>query len=127
MPALANIAIADSVPATHTFIPTQSDNGKSEFANSSPGIPLGYELLDIQFVKPKSPSAAYRVIGKIQLPTIVTTAGVTTVTSKNTVNFDINLDQRSSSVERLNAVVLLQNLCANASFRSVVQNLENYY
>jgi len=129
MPALANIAIADgaATPVTHTFVPTDSDNGKSSFANSAPGIPLGYELLDIQFVKPKSSSAAFRVIGKLVLPTISTVSGVTTVTSKNTVNFDMNFDQRSTAAERKNAVTLIKNLFANAGFLSVSENLENYY
>lgn len=129
MPALANIAIQDGAasPVTHTFVPNDSDNGKSTFANSAPGIPMGYELLDLQFIKPKSPTAAYRLIGKLVLPTLTSVNGVQTVTSKNTVNFDINLDQRSTAAERKNAVTLLKNLCANSNVVTMVESLENFY
>lgn len=129
MPALANIAIQDgaATPVTHTFSPSDSDNGKSTFANSAPGVPMGYEVLDITFVRPKTPTAAFRILGKLVLPTIASVNGVQTITSKNTVNFDVNLDQRSTAQERKNAVVLLKNLFANTDFVSVAEKLENYY
>lgn len=129
MPALANIAIADAAvaPVTHTFAPVTTDGSRAELANRAASIPAGFENLSLELKKPASATGAYRLIGKMSLPTVVTVNGIDTVVRQNVVNFDVNMSQQSTAQERKNAAKLLSNLFAHATVVAMVDTLEPIY
>lgn len=129
MPAIANISISDGAltPLAHVFAPVSTDGSKGKLANRAATIPQGYETLTIEVREPTSPTAAYRIIGKMVLPTVGTVEGADAVVRSNTINFDFNFSQSSTVQDRENATKLMASLFGHATFVTVVENLEPLY
>lgn len=128
MPAIGSIAVADSVPATHTFAPVTTDGSLAKLANRASGLtPSGWELLNIEVRVPSVPTGAHKVIVTMYDPTEVTISGVTTLDKANSAKLEFNFSQKSTSVERLDVCTMFSNILANATVKSVFENLEPLY
>lgn len=127
MPAIGNIAIADAVPATHTFAPVTTDGQTGKLANRSASIPAGFESLQLEMRPPSSQTAAYRLVASMANPTVGPVDGVDTVIRTANGSLTLNFSQQGTSQERLNQLKLWSNLLAHATVVSMVQNLEPVY
>lgn len=129
MPALGSITIHDgaATPVAHVFSPQTTTGSKATLLNRTASIPRGFESLNLELVKPAQPTAAYRIIGSITLPTVGPVDGQDQVIRQNKLDFTLNLSQDSTLQDRKNAVALLANLLDNATVRTMVENLEPLY
>lgn len=129
MPQITAIAINDgkASPATHTFSPVTSNGQKGQLANRSASFPSAFETMELEVVKPATPTGAYRITGKLQLPVTALVNGVDQVVRFIKADVTIHASQGSTAAERKDACALLSNMFANATVKTVVENLEPLY
>lgn len=136
MSALANIVIADSVPATRTFAPVNIDQaGVAKLADRSGGIAIGFPVLTMSVRPPTKASRAYKVTGKLVTPVLEVTApstatGIQPAPTKaydliGTIEFV--LPERSTLLERANVLALMKNFLGNANVTNAVSTFETIY
>lgn len=129
MPQITAIAITDgkASPATHTFSPVTSNGQKGQLANRSASFPAAYETMELEVVKPVTPTGAYRITGKLQLPVTALVDGVEKVVRFIKMDVNIHAHQESTAAERKDAAALLSNMFANATVKTAIENLEPLY
>lgn len=136
MSAIANIAIQDgkSTPATHTFIPVQSDPD-AIFRESDAALPLiGQGTVQIT-LRSKVSDALQKVRVVLELPALETATGANgsgytaapRVAYSNKAIIDLILPSRGTVAQRKDLRVLLANLLANAQIIDSIDNLNRPY
>jgi hypothetical protein len=125
---MATITVNDSVPAAHAFAPVTTDGASAKFANRASGTtPAGWELMGIEVRQPPAQNGATKVVMTFYDPTEVTVGGVTSLDRFDSAKLEFNYSQKSLSVERLDLLAIVSNALANATVKSVHQNLEPIY
>lgn len=127
MPALAAWSLSDSVPAVHTYSPVTTNGSVGKWANKASITPLGWETLEIEVAAPSGGRTAYKVAVRGNDPVESTVSGVTTVVRNGSFDIRLNFSPDGTSTERLNTLAKLADLFAEASFKTMVQNLEPAY
>jgi hypothetical protein len=129
MPAIADISINDAktTPVAHVFGPVTTNGSRAELANRAASIISGFELLNIEVRKPASPTGAYRMIGKLTLPTVGAVSGADAVIRTSSASFEINFAQASTVQDRKDAVKLLSNLFNHATVVTMAEKVEPLY
>lgn len=129
MPAIASITINDgaATPVPHVFDPVTTNGSKARWANRAAGLLNASEVLEIEVVQGKSPTAAYRMIGSLTRPILGTVEGVEQVVRQEKMDFTLNFAPTSTSQDRKDDVTLLKNLFSNATFIAAAQNAEPWY
>lgn len=129
MPAISTITINDgeSTPVAHVFDPVTTNGSKSRWANRAAGLLNASEILEIEVVQGKSPTAAYRMIGSLTRPILGTVEGVEQIVRQEKMDFTLNFAPSSTAQDRKNDVALLKNLFSDASFSTAAQNAEPWY
>lgn len=135
MPQNTTIVINDgaSTPLAHTFYPSKIDaNNIATFNERVSGVPVGYPTVTWSLRAPTVQSPAYKLVGKLTQPKVITTTDTTgkTVTSVDYTNIgtiDLVVSSRCTKQERKDLRVLLSNLLLNASIVSSVDDLESFW
>lgn len=134
MAAIANIALPDAAgtPVTHTFVPLSVKGDNGSWANQSPALPIGFELIGMSLVDPSGSVTVYRQNTTMRLPVLKTTTdtggnSTTTVDYWLEANLELKLPQRSTLQNRKDLVKLFSGLLANAQFTSMAQDLQHVY
>lgn len=128
MPAAANIVIADSVPANHTFEPVEISPSNSLFLERTiPSTAAGFEGLRLQFTRSASGRPTDRVGVRLDVPIEQTIDGIVSVHSVARFSGTITLPDSMSGTQRLNFATMLQNIFANSVVKGYVSNLAPVY
>lgn len=140
----ANIVINDSVPAAHTFKPSQDNiKGVAYFYDKAVGIAAGYGVVSLKLVEPPpllSKSLAsmgnrvYKIEIRIMIPTLETvsnnSAGYVPAPRPAYVlqtKIEAWIPERANLLERSNLLAYAKNLMANAAVTSLFVDLEGVY
>jgi len=132
----ANIVIQDgeATPVTRTFGPDAIEAGQAFYKDRSGGIPSGYGTITVS--KPKAPqdqaNGSYKVVVQLMLPKMETVSGATSggfepaprVAYNCVARMEFWLPVRSSTQDRKNLRVLLQDLLGDAIIIDVIDDLE---
>lgn len=125
MPSAANIVLADSVPANHTFNPVEVDPADSLFLVRDISITsAGNESLRLNFSRATSGRPTNRVQVRLDIPYEQTVDGVTTVYDIFRFAGTFTLPETMTSLNRANAMALVQNALANSVVAGYVEDLE---
>lgn len=129
MPALASITINDgaATPVAHVFAPVTTDGQLAELAERV-GLPFAYPSLKVSVRPPvKNGQGMYRIKAQIVQPITKVVDGVTVLDYENRCDIELLVSERSSVQNRTDILAFCQNLSGNATFKSMVQNLEPLY
>lgn len=132
----ANIVIQDgeTTPVTRTFGPDAIEVGKASYKDRSGGVPAGYGTISVS--KPTAPqdqvNGSYKVVVQLMLPKMETVSGSTTsgfepaprVAYNCVARMEFWLPARSTTQDRKNLRVLLQDLLGDAIVIDVIDDLE---
>ena len=138
MAQIGNVVINDgqATPVAHTFNPVSIDAaGVARWADRVNGIAVGFPLLSLSLRNPTSGSRNYKMTLKIAVPTLEVTApqsgsGFVPAPTKaydTLATVDIVMPERSTKLERQNALAFLKNALANAIVTNAVENFESVY
>lgn len=136
MPAISVISLVGSNANTRSFSPVGIDSaGVARFADRSGGIAIGFPVISIMLRNPTKGSRNYRITGKIVIPTLEVTApstatGIQPAPTKAydiLGTFEFVIPERSTSVERAEALALARSYFADAVVTSAVTDLESVY
>jgi hypothetical protein len=83
--------------------------------------------MGIEVRQPPAQNGATKVVMTFYDPTEVTVGGVTSLDRFDSAKLEFNYSQKSLSVERLDLLAIVSNALANATVKSVHQNLEPIY
>jgi hypothetical protein len=138
------ITINDSVPAAHTFNPSQDNlKGVAFFYDRAVGIAAGYGVITIKLVEPPSllsqplsgiGNRMYKAEVRVMVPTLETvsnnSAGYVPAPRPAYVcqsKTEFWLPERASLLDRKNLLAYTKNVMANAAITNLVENLEGVY
>lgn len=131
---IATITLPDAAttPVNHVFVPNAVKGDKGSWANQSPALPIGFELIDMTLTDPSGKSTVYRVTASMKLPVLKTTTDVggNSVTSVDywlEGDISFNIPQRSTLQNRKDLVKLFTGLLGNAQFTGLAQDLQHVY
>lgn len=140
MPALAALTINDgkATPVAHTFSPVRIDEkGVASFYDRSGGVAIGFPRIALSLREPVEPVKAgtisdpkkrnYRCIFTVDAPTLDAVATVPTVAYVHSARVQLDLPERGTLGDRNDLLAYVGNGLANATIKSVVQNLESFY
>lgn len=130
MPQLAPITLTDGkgTPASHVFAPVTTNGSSAQLSNRAASIPQANEGLEINVRDVgSSKTAAYTVAGSLTLPTAATVDGVDQVVRTSKFEFTFRLSQQSTAQDRKDILALAASLFANATMKTVVENIEPLY
>jgi len=140
MAQIANIVLNDgkATPVAHTFTPQKIEGETAFWENSAPGVPLGFEGLQVTVKRPKTLSGngqVYRVTAKVMLPTLEVTSPATgtgiqpgpTLAYTTWGEVTLVLPARGTAVDRKDLRTLMIGLLQNAIFVDAADNLRNTY
>lgn len=130
MPQIGNIAITDAeaTPVTHTFTPVKTEGAIARLKNSTGAATTpGNETLIVEVRDAKSPKGANQVVIGMGDPTEAVVDGQTSVVRTNSMQIVFNFAQTASVQERKNLGEMASKLLANATVKSVIENLEPIY
>lgn len=127
MPAIASLAINDSVPVAHTFAPVTTDGTTAKWADRSPTIPAGFRTITEEV----SPPSGNRTTSKIQMgfyvPVVATVNSVDTVVRFSSAQLTLNIHPEATLLERKDLLAYIANFIANATVKTSVENIEPFY
>jgi len=134
MSAFADVVINDgqTTPVAHTFKARNIVNAVAKWQDIVGGIPVGYPTITAELREPKGTTRNYRLSLKVTVPVLETIsgstlAGITAAPQKAyDVTFfgDIVAPERSTTASRKDALAYFKNLLSNASFVSMIQDLD---
>jgi hypothetical protein len=128
MPALTSVAVYDGedTPVLHTFVPQNMTAGVASFKETD-GVPVGDNILTVS----SSHGTRHKVDIRLRLPQTATQtvngvpSEIVTRTIYATVRFDYPSD--STEQERDNASEIISNLLKQATMKTVVVGLSDFY
>lgn len=114
MPAIANIVIADAVPANHTFVPLAANVGEAQHVNRNGNIAASNEVLILNY----SPASSKRKTDRIRfrLTDPLERGNATdgyTADDKMFIDVTAVIPESATPTERSNFATLAKNLMAN--------------
>lgn len=125
MPSAANIVLADSVPANHTYNPIEGDS--SDFLLLERGVSTtsaGNASLRLNFSRATSGRPTNRVQIRMDFPYEQTVDGVTKVYDVARFQGIFTLPETMTDLQRANVYALVKNAFANAVVTGYVEDLE---
>lgn len=127
MAAIADITLADSVPANHTFAPAARQDGLVVYHDRSGGITLGYLEVSLGNRLPSMGNRNHKVTLKIKHPVLETAAtaasGFTpgpTIAYTLTCNMNFVIPDRAAALEKADLHAYAKNLLANTVVEDLV-------
>lgn len=135
MAQIGNVVINDgqATPVAHTFGPDGVDaQGVARWSDRSGGIAVGFPTLSLSLRKPTSGSRNYKLTMKLSVPTLEVTApqsgsGFVPAPTKAydcLATVDMVMPERSTKLERQNAVWFLRNALVHTIVTNAVENFE---
>lgn len=127
MPAIANIVIADNVPANHTFKPLSASLPLSTWAETTATTYNGNSRLAVSMSNPSSSRKTTRIKAVLSLPIERTVDGIVVVDDTILYTVEAVIPATCSAVEALKAYALFKNLSASTVMQSFFADREPVY
>lgn len=123
MTTLANIVLADSVPANHTFVPVKAVP-HAELADRDSVTSAGSKRMKMSLSESSSGRPTNRVLISLEVPREQTVDGVTTVYATDRVNCEFIMHETDTSTHRADLMALAQSMLSHATVVAYIEDLE---
>lgn len=132
MAAIGTVIINDgaATPVAHTFSPVGINSDNVAFWDDrSPAFPVGFNALSASLRKPNTGSGAknYKAQLKLVLPTLEVGTTVPTKAYDMLATVEFVMPQQGTLQNRKDLYALLKNAISHATFKALVEDLENVY
>jgi len=124
MTTIANIVLADSVPANHTFVPVQASDKLARWVDRDSTTSAGSKVLKASLSESSSGRPTNRVLIALEVPREQTVDGVTTVYCTDRVNIEFIMHETDTLLHREDLLALAQSALAHATVVAYVEDLE---
>lgn len=138
MGAIAPITLNDAAatPVAHVFSPVTIDSsGVAKFADRSGGVALGYPTITVSTRQPTKTNRNYRVIAKINVPTLEVTSPNTgtgiqpgpTLAYQELMVLEMVIPERTSLQNRKDFLAYAKGLISHSVLQAAVWDFETIY
>jgi hypothetical protein len=124
MTTAANLVLADSVPANHTFVPVEAGVKLARWLDRDGITSAGSKVAKASLSESSSSRETNRVLISLEVPREQTVDGVTTVYATDRVNMEFILHETDTVLMRTNVHALASSLLNHADIKKYVTTLE---
>lgn len=124
MTTLANIVLADSVPANHTFVPVEGGGRLSRWVDRDSITSAGSKQLKASISESSSGRPTNRVLLSLEVPREQTVDGVTTVYATDRVNMEFIMHETDTLTMRKDLLALATSAISHVDLEAYVEDLE---
>lgn len=124
MTTAANLVLADSVPANHTFVPVEASVKLARWLDRDGITSAGSKVAKASLSESSSQRETNRVLISLEVPREQTVDGVTTVYATDRVNMEFILHETDTVLMRTNVHALASSLLNHADIKKYVTTLE---
>jgi len=127
MPAFANIVLADSTPANHTFAPVRVEGGVAYHEDRDSTTSAGYKTLSLEMSRATATRPTNRVKVRLNVPYEQTVDGAVVIRSTARHISENIIPDDMSSTERAHFAALIASAHANAVIKGYSSTLDPEY
>lgn len=124
MTTIANLVLADSVPANHTFVPVEAGVKLARWVDRDGITSAGSKIAKASLSESSSGRETNRVLMTLEVPREQTVDGVTTVYATDRVNCEWIMHETDTSLMRTNLFSLFSNFINHADIKKYITTLE---
>lgn len=124
MTTIANLVLADSVPANHTFVPVESGLKLSRWVDRDGITSAGSKVAKASLSESSKARETNRVLLSLEIPREQTADGVTTVYATDRVNMEFILHETDTVLMRTNVHALASSMLNHADIKKYITILE---